>query len=125
MDLSGKSIKLHDMSLRDGMHAKQHQISLDEMVQVASALDAAGLPLIEVTHGDGEGGEVDQFLEQATVHRFSEDILGVASERKWNLIEQVHERRHASRDRRKMSVEMLHSQRLGLGSDQQCSEEHV
>ena len=56
MDLSGKSIKLHDMSLRDGMHAKQHQISLDEMVQVASALDAAGLPLIEVTHGDGLGG---------------------------------------------------------------------
>jgi 4-hydroxy-2-oxovalerate/4-hydroxy-2-oxohexanoate aldolase len=56
MDLSGKSIKLHDMSLRDGMHAKQHQISLDEMVQVASALDEAGMPLIEVTHGDGLGG---------------------------------------------------------------------
>jgi 4-hydroxy-2-oxovalerate/4-hydroxy-2-oxohexanoate aldolase len=56
MDLGGKSIKLHDMSLRDGMHAKQHQISLDEMVQVASALDEAGMPLIEVTHGDGLGG---------------------------------------------------------------------
>jgi 4-hydroxy-2-oxovalerate/4-hydroxy-2-oxohexanoate aldolase len=56
MDLGGKSIKLHDMSLRDGMHAKQHQISLDEMVQVASALDKAGMPLIEVTHGDGLGG---------------------------------------------------------------------
>lgn len=56
MDLSGKSIKLHDMSLRDGMHAKQHQISLDEMVQVATALDEAGMPLIEVTHGDGLGG---------------------------------------------------------------------
>ena len=56
MDLSGKRIKLHDMSLRDGMHAKQHQISLDEMIKVASSLDEAGMPLIEVTHGDGLGG---------------------------------------------------------------------
>ena len=56
MDLQGKSVKLHDMSLRDGMHAKQHQISLDEMVAVATALDGAGIPLIEVTHGDGLGG---------------------------------------------------------------------
>ena len=56
MDLSGKQVKLHDMCLRDGMHAKRHQILLDEMVTVASALDAAGVPLIEVTHGDGLGG---------------------------------------------------------------------
>ena len=56
MNLSGKSVKLHDMCLRDGMHAKQHRITIDQMVQVASALDAAGVPLIEVTHGDGLGG---------------------------------------------------------------------
>ncbi|MGH8434652.1 MAG: 4-hydroxy-2-oxovalerate aldolase [Pseudomonas sp.] len=56
MNLHGKNVILHDMSLRDGMHAKQHQISLEQMVKVASGLDAAGIPLIEVTHGDGLGG---------------------------------------------------------------------
>jgi 4-hydroxy-2-oxovalerate/4-hydroxy-2-oxohexanoate aldolase len=56
MNLSGKKITLHDMCLRDGMHPKQHQISLTQMVAVATGLDAAGVPLIEVTHGDGLGG---------------------------------------------------------------------
>jgi 4-hydroxy-2-oxovalerate/4-hydroxy-2-oxohexanoate aldolase len=56
MDLAGRKITLHDMSLRDGMHAKAHQITPEQMVAVARSLDAVGVPMIEVTHGDGLGG---------------------------------------------------------------------
>jgi len=56
MDLLRRRVVLHDMSLRDGMHPKRHQISVDDMVRVATALDRARVPLIEVTHGDGLGG---------------------------------------------------------------------
>jgi len=56
MNLKGRKVVLHDMCLRDGMHAKAHRISLEQMVAVATALDAAGVPLIEITHGDGLGG---------------------------------------------------------------------
>lgn len=56
MNLNGKKVTLHDMTLRDGMHPKRHQMTLAQMKAVACGLDAAGVPLIEVTHGDGLGG---------------------------------------------------------------------
>ena len=56
MSLKGQSIKVHDMTLRDGMHPKRHLMSLDQMRNIAQGLDEAGVPLIEVTHGDGLGG---------------------------------------------------------------------
>ncbi len=52
-----KVIKIHDMSLRDGMHSIAHQFTLENMKDLSQALDKAKVPLIEVTHGDGLAGD--------------------------------------------------------------------
>jgi len=50
------SPRLVDMTLRDGMHAVDHQFTPDQMAEVAGALDAADMDVVEVSHGDGMGG---------------------------------------------------------------------
>ena len=83
MDLRGKKVVLHDMCLRDGMHAKQHQISLDEMKSIARGLDEAGMPLIEVTHGDGLGGaSVNYGFPAHSDEEYLKAVIGVVKNAK-------------------------------------------
>jgi 4-hydroxy 2-oxovalerate aldolase len=49
-------VRVTDSSLRDGSHAKAHQFTEAHVRAIVAALSAAGVPVIEVTHGDGLGG---------------------------------------------------------------------
>ncbi|ORV42615.1 4-hydroxy-2-oxovalerate aldolase, partial [Mycolicibacter engbaekii] len=49
-------VRITDTSLRDGSHHKRHQFTPEEVGAIVAAIDAAGVPVIEVTHGDGLGG---------------------------------------------------------------------
>jgi 4-hydroxy 2-oxovalerate aldolase len=49
-------VRVTDSSLRDGSHAIRHQFTHQNVRAIVAALDEAGVPVIEVTHGDGLGG---------------------------------------------------------------------
>ena len=56
-----KPPRLTDTTLRDGSHAMKHQFTKQQVRSVVEALDRAGVPVLEVTHGDGLAGSSIQY----------------------------------------------------------------
>lgn len=54
--MSALEVRITDTSLRDGSHVVSHRFTVEQVRDMAAAMDGAGVPVIEVAHGDGLGG---------------------------------------------------------------------
>jgi len=63
--MSGR-VRITDSTLRDGSHAMSHRFTEQQVRDVVGALDDAGVPVIEVTHGDGLAGSTFNYGFSAT-----------------------------------------------------------
>jgi len=50
-----RSVLISDPTLRDGNHAVGHTLTTEQIAAYCSAADAAGVPIVEVGHGNGVG----------------------------------------------------------------------
>jgi 4-hydroxy 2-oxovalerate aldolase len=53
--------RICDTTLRDGSHAMAHQFTPEQVRAIVAGLVEAGVPVIEVSHGDGLGGSSFQY----------------------------------------------------------------
>jgi 4-hydroxy 2-oxovalerate aldolase len=70
-------IRVTDTTLRDGSHAVGHQFTVAQVRDVVAGLDGAGVPVIEVAHGDGLGGSSLTYGRSGTDER---ELLAAAVE---------------------------------------------
>ena len=54
--MQNTTLNIVDTTLRDGSHAVRHSFTAQQTSEIAGRLDRCGLPIIEVSHGDGLGG---------------------------------------------------------------------
>ena len=71
-------VLVSDPTLRDGNHAVAHQLGRQQIAAYAAAADAAGVPVIEVGHGNGLGASSLQVGEGAVPDL---EMLAAARER--------------------------------------------
>jgi len=70
-------IRITDTTLRDGSHAVGHAFTVAQVRDVVAGLDAAGVPVIEVAHGDGLGGSTLTYGRSAVDER---ELIAAACE---------------------------------------------
>jgi len=74
-------IRLIDMTLRDGMHAVDHQFTPGQMADIAAALDEANMDVIEVSHGDGmSGSSINYGFSAASTGEYLDAVTDVLTD---------------------------------------------
>ncbi|MES1040947.1 4-hydroxy-2-oxovalerate aldolase [Peribacillus simplex] len=56
-----RDVLVTEVALRDGSHVVAHQYTIEQVKNLTGKLSAAGVPYIEVSHGDGLGGSSLQY----------------------------------------------------------------
>ncbi|MDQ0988748.1 4-hydroxy 2-oxovalerate aldolase [Streptomyces sp. V2I9] len=74
---AARPVLIHDPTLRDGHHAVRHRLTREQLRAYAAAADAAGVPVVEVGHGNGLGASS---LQVGQARLSDDEMLSVVRE---------------------------------------------